>query len=615
VTKVKGHTTAEDVAAGKISDIDHQGNDEADTIADEGVRLHGGYLSLAAWYRHRHGRLQEFMQRIHKLNVEMIKAERTKREEMRKQADPFTKKTVIKHCMPMVVKVSEEDACRRLVYRPPPIGCHKFQQHQEVVNDVHDYLTSLRWTLEDNSSQAGVSWLELLILFELRGGRLDKKLTEDGKASTAAPLMTTSQELHFFKSTVRYINENCLIQHDRIFWEGGKTQAWRLQSFRWEQNTPTVRGSIHLPDGEASSIAEALLCLKVGKLGAERRRAWTEGRLHLPTTFLKLNGTPPWRHLNNHTYHKHNKHDKHTKHYNKQQHNTTSSKETHRETDRTTVEHTVTDHFAAVYHPSASSSDGRMRTWTHEGKFPKLTVQQRTTQETNKHANTSTDTNNTQRKKARMQQGEDIKKQNEDKKIDVEAPELEGIDRALARVLQCPKCGEWRCTAKTSLRSASGWAHITCTTCKIQTRSKGWKCQCSKEWFLCKLHVGICSLPGTMSLHAKRKKAAEEEKPPASTHQSSRCPEPPMKRSKLINSSASQRVTNAIDVEATRASGQLMAPGLHGQAVPSRIQSSKRPVPDTLTTEPRQVRLRAGSALALRFPNFVQSSLEAVPRG
>ena len=91
------------------------------------------------------------------------------------------------------------------------------------------------------------------------------------------------------------------------------------------------------------------------------------------------------------------------------------------------------------------------------------------------------------------------------------------IDAALHHALRCPKCGSWRDTSrKKSLRTEKGWAHISCPTCKLQSRACGWKCICDKLWYRCKDHSDLDerrlthAVPSTkvqmQSLHQKEKR-------------------------------------------------------------------------------------------------------------
>ena len=79
--KVKGHATAEDVAAGRSTEEDRIGNDRSDTNADRGVEcIHGkGLVVMAGWLAKRHKAYKKFIERIHNFIVGLAKAEKEER--------------------------------------------------------------------------------------------------------------------------------------------------------------------------------------------------------------------------------------------------------------------------------------------------------------------------------------------------------------------------------------------------------------------------------------------------------------------------------------------------------------------------------------------------------
>ena len=78
--KVKGHADQEDIEQSRSNRFDKTGNDQSDTLADEGVASHNGQglVRLAAWLANRHTRYCSFVKRIHKIIVAVTFAE-TKR--------------------------------------------------------------------------------------------------------------------------------------------------------------------------------------------------------------------------------------------------------------------------------------------------------------------------------------------------------------------------------------------------------------------------------------------------------------------------------------------------------------------------------------------------------
>ena len=86
--KVKGHATDADVAAGRASQQDKEGNDKADDNADKGVEsIQGpGLVELAGWAARRHEAYKKLIMRVQKLIAGTVTAEKEERDKNRKAA-------------------------------------------------------------------------------------------------------------------------------------------------------------------------------------------------------------------------------------------------------------------------------------------------------------------------------------------------------------------------------------------------------------------------------------------------------------------------------------------------------------------------------------------------
>ena len=83
--KVRGHATDEDVAAGRATQQDMEGNDKADKCADKGVEaIQGpGLVELAKWAAERHEAYKKLMLRIQKTIAGIVLAEKEEREKQK----------------------------------------------------------------------------------------------------------------------------------------------------------------------------------------------------------------------------------------------------------------------------------------------------------------------------------------------------------------------------------------------------------------------------------------------------------------------------------------------------------------------------------------------------
>jgi hypothetical protein len=278
---------------------------------------------------------------------------------------------------------------------------------------------------------------------------------------------------------------------------------------------------------------------------------------------------------------------------NKQQQQQQALHELHQQQQRQHGSASTTDHFAAVIHPGAASSDGRSRTWSGTGPRCHL------------HIGPMPVTPPVQAKRAAQPACESMNKKVKTDEKEVEEVKLHGIDLALARVLKCPKCSQWRCTATTSLRCASGWAHLLCSSCHLQSRSKGWKCMCDKPWYLCKIHAEICSAPGTRSAAKLQHKG--EHNVEAHEDRNAAPPARVSKRRRVLTGTAAQG--HAVDVHASIMCGTIMAPAINGEE-PQVKRGTKRSASASSAHHeplPVRVRLKEGSSLARKFPHLVQS--------
>ena len=173
--KVKGHATTEDVKQGKSTIKDQEGNDRSDKNADAGVRKVGGagLVRLGKWLADRHQKYMTFMARVQKVMAAVTiaeKQERTKRKASQKQTlgyDP----DVWMHTDPRIRNDDEEGCVFQKLDLPTPLrGKHRFSHVAHMYKDIHKFLASRQWARAPlDTGTAGVTWLELFILYDATG--------------------------------------------------------------------------------------------------------------------------------------------------------------------------------------------------------------------------------------------------------------------------------------------------------------------------------------------------------------------------------------------------------------------------------------------------------------
>ena len=82
--KVKGHATEEDIRNGKSNRKDKEGNDLSDELADKGVEAIAGIglVKLGKWCEARLKKYKKLLNRVHKMLVAVITAEKEEREKI-----------------------------------------------------------------------------------------------------------------------------------------------------------------------------------------------------------------------------------------------------------------------------------------------------------------------------------------------------------------------------------------------------------------------------------------------------------------------------------------------------------------------------------------------------
>ena len=92
--------------------------------------------------------------------------------------------------MPIKLQYCNDVGQRKLDIKDLPTCQHRYSGNQRALTYVHRFLRmiTIRPTRE---GEPGVTWLELLIAFEIHGGKLERSLQERTADDMARPDMTT----------------------------------------------------------------------------------------------------------------------------------------------------------------------------------------------------------------------------------------------------------------------------------------------------------------------------------------------------------------------------------------------------------------------------------------
>ena len=288
--KVKGHATQEDITAGRSTQTDKHGNDRSDENADKGVQSIGGdgLVRLASWAVGRHAEYKRFIARIQKFIAAITIVEKEEREKTAK-----VEKAVLGYDPNKWIKsngtIRKEDPTsvqyEKLPLPPPVRGKHKFKHCQCLYEQVHRFLADRRWAYAHPESTAGgITWTEVFILFDTRGGRTTEGQHVKSPAAmerakkrrskeqigniintSAMVKPTLDEEIMQFKAICRYILHNDLQEEHRKWFRMEPRMQWRrLALLGIEGHQPAISAFCETTEEEDEGIAKAILMQKVG---------------------------------------------------------------------------------------------------------------------------------------------------------------------------------------------------------------------------------------------------------------------------------------------------------------------------------------------------------------
>ena len=89
---------------------------------------------------------------------------------------------------------------KQLTFKMPPKGKHRFSSSRQKIDDIHHFLQNLEWQTGTSEQPNGVTWLELMITFEVMGG--DRRWTKEGKGKELEKAIADGEE-----HTKRWVQE------------------------------------------------------------------------------------------------------------------------------------------------------------------------------------------------------------------------------------------------------------------------------------------------------------------------------------------------------------------------------------------------------------------------
>ena len=124
-----------------------------------------------------------------------------------------------------------------------------------------------------NEATPGITWLELLVLFEIFGNTLEQDTGSSDEAQSSkgvAPRLSLNNNLQLFKQLFQYVAANCVNEVDGVYFRATKAPTRRLSSLAIYQNMPGIGSIPRLTDELAEAVARHNILAK-GKHITQRK--------------------------------------------------------------------------------------------------------------------------------------------------------------------------------------------------------------------------------------------------------------------------------------------------------------------------------------------------------
>ena len=122
-----------------------------------------------------------FMQEVQSMVIEVLK-EKDQKDKEEEKTDKMTKprEQIKAGKLKGVIGNPGGDEEHMLKVKRPPTGYHKYSSQQEDLEDICEYLNGTKWILSEAGKKTSMTWLEMLMHFEMEGWR--RSATKQGKA-------------------------------------------------------------------------------------------------------------------------------------------------------------------------------------------------------------------------------------------------------------------------------------------------------------------------------------------------------------------------------------------------------------------------------------------------
>ena len=231
-SKVKGHITDKQVKDGEHRAEDKAGNDEADRLADLGVREMGdGPMQLGTFYSLRQRDLGRLVHQTQKYIVDIVR----EASNIRRPPTPSTNTgnnnpnhTCFKPRHPKTLvqkKLKYPEAAEgfkvelgKEMDKAQKGKTGKAKEEGRFEEAIHIFIERTKWAMPDEEAdpEAGVTWLELFVRYTQEGGYIQQDLLESEYFETR---ITTREAYDSFRRCSRRVVETHAKDGDHIFFQ------------------------------------------------------------------------------------------------------------------------------------------------------------------------------------------------------------------------------------------------------------------------------------------------------------------------------------------------------------------------------------------------------------
>jgi len=165
------------------------------------------------------------------------------------------------------------------------------KNNQHFTNNSVKHAWAFLDALQITYDTKGITWLELLILYQARGGPSDLSYKNDSPLTARS---TLKQLLNNFKALIKLVTKYFMHQEDQYMIKPARTQCYRLRDAAIQTHMSRIACQVVVTPNERQTILHAILQQK-GRFTQAMQSSLLEQTLVLPSSKLSLRQLPKWK--------------------------------------------------------------------------------------------------------------------------------------------------------------------------------------------------------------------------------------------------------------------------------------------------------------------------------